>query len=275
MARRNEGLLDLLVEVPWWVSVALAAGAFICLRFLVPALIPTDADLASKAILGAAPLFAWIALILFLAPTPVSAYREWRERRLLDGQKDLADIRALSWERFETLVGEAYRRQGYTVQRNSSQGADEGVDLTLKKDARVTLVQCKQWRAWKVGVKVVREIYGVMTAKHAEAAVVITSGVFTQEAKTFAHGKPIGLVDGPQLATLIRSVQKAAAGAEQHPASPTPLSSAKPIPNVICPKCGAPMVLRTAQRGSHAGQQFWGCSRFPGCRATVPLEQES
>ena len=30
MARRNEGLLDLLVEVPWWVSVALAAGAFVC-----------------------------------------------------------------------------------------------------------------------------------------------------------------------------------------------------------------------------------------------------
>lgn len=259
MARRNEGLLDLLVEVPWWVSVALAAGAFVCIRFLVPG----------------APLFAWIALILFLAPAPVSVYREWRERRLLDGQKDLADIRTLSWQRFETLVAEAYRRQGYTVQKNSGPGPDEGVDLTLRKDACVTVVQCKQWRTWKVGVKVVREIYGVMTAKHVDAAVVITSGGFTQEAKAFAHGKLIELVDGPQLATLIRSVQKAPASAEQHPTSPTSLSSAKSIPNGICPKCGAPMVLRTAQRGSHAGQQFWGCSRFPGCRATVPLEKES
>ncbi len=256
MARRNEALLDLLVEKPWWVSVALAAGVFVCIRFLVPV----------------APLFAWIALILFLAPAPVSAYREWRERRLLDGQKDLVDIRALSWQRFETLVAEAYRRQGYSVQKNPGPGPDEGVDLTLKKDACVTVVQCKQWRAWKVGVKVVREIYGVMTAKHADAAVVITSGAFTQEAKAFAHGKPIELVDGPQLATLIRSVQEAAAGAEQYPTSPTSLSLAKPIPNVICPKCGAPMVLRTAQRGSHAGQQFWGCSRFPSCRGTEPLE---
>jgi restriction system protein len=35
---------------------------------------------------------------------------------------------------------------------------------------------------------------------------------------------------------------------------------------VLCPKCGSPMVLRTARKGSRAGQQFWGCSRFPHCR---------
>jgi restriction system protein len=181
----------------------------------------------------------------------------------------------LSWQHFETLVAEAYRRQGYTVQKSPGAGPDEGVDLTLRKDGCVTVVQCKQWRAWKVEVKVVREIYGLMTDKRAEAAIVITSGAFTKEAKAFAHRKPIELVDGPQLATLIRGVQKAAAGAEQHPTSPSLQSSARLIPNVICPKCGASMVLRTAQRGSHAGQQFWGCSRFPACRMTAPLEKES
>ena len=35
-----------------------------------------------------------------------------------------------------------------------------------------------------------------------------------------------------------------------------------------CPKCGAPMVRRIAKRGRRAGGQFWGCSRFPGCRGT-------
>src|SRR5699024_1222496 len=34
-----------------------------------------------------------------------------------------------------------------------------------------------------------------------------------------------------------------------------------------CPKCGSAMVLRTAKRGTHAGNQFWGCSAFPKCRA--------
>jgi hypothetical protein len=33
-----------------------------------------------------------------------------------------------------------------------------------------------------------------------------------------------------------------------------------------CPKCGKPMVLRTAKRGGNAGNQFWGCSAYPKCR---------
>ena len=37
-----------------------------------------------------------------------------------------------------------------------------------------------------------------------------------------------------------------------------------------CPDCGQPMVLRTARAGAHAGQQFWGCSAFPQCRAVQP-----
>ncbi len=37
---------------------------------------------------------------------------------------------------------------------------------------------------------------------------------------------------------------------------------------VICPICGAPMVMRNARRGDRAGKNFWGCSRFPKCRGT-------
>lgn len=34
----------------------------------------------------------------------------------------------------------------------------------------------------------------------------------------------------------------------------------------ICPKCGKELVLRVAQKGEHAGRQFYGCSGFPQCR---------
>ena len=37
----------------------------------------------------------------------------------------------------------------------------------------------------------------------------------------------------------------------------------------LCPKCGAPMVLRTAKRGERAGKQFYGCSMYPKCRGIV------
>ena len=41
----------------------------------------------------------------------------------------------------------------------------------------------------------------------------------------------------------------------------------QPAPH--CTKCGAQMVLRTAQRGNHAGEQFYGCPNFPKCRETI------
>ena len=39
-----------------------------------------------------------------------------------------------------------------------------------------------------------------------------------------------------------------------------------------CPKCGAPMVLRTAKRGDYAGRRFYGCSAYPKCRGIVNIE---
>ena len=35
---------------------------------------------------------------------------------------------------------------------------------------------------------------------------------------------------------------------------------------LICPKCGSKLVLRTAKTGQHAGNQFYGCSGYPKCK---------
>ena len=42
-----------------------------------------------------------------------------------------------------------------------------------------------------------------------------------------------------------------------------------------CPKCGSPMVLRTAKRGSRRGTQFWGCSNYPRCHGIREYEAVS
>ncbi|MBC7265734.1 MAG: DUF2726 domain-containing protein [Anaerosomatales bacterium] len=39
----------------------------------------------------------------------------------------------------------------------------------------------------------------------------------------------------------------------------------------MCPKCGVPMVLRTAGKGEQAGRQFYGCPNYPKCRETRPV----
>lgn len=33
-----------------------------------------------------------------------------------------------------------------------------------------------------------------------------------------------------------------------------------------CPECGSPMILKIQKRRPHRGEQFWGCSKYPGCR---------
>lgn len=43
-------------------------------------------------------------------------------------------------------------------------------------------------------------------------------------------------------------------------------------PKLICPRCGAELVLRTAKRGQSAGKQFYGCSAFPKCRFVMNIE---
>ena len=41
--------------------------------------------------------------------------------------------------------------------------------------------------------------------------------------------------------------------------------------NPTCPQCGNSMELRTARQGAQKGQQFWGCSKFPQCSATIAI----
>jgi len=38
-----------------------------------------------------------------------------------------------------------------------------------------------------------------------------------------------------------------------------------------CPKCGKPMLRRTARQGPKTGQPFWGCSGYPDCKGTLPV----
>jgi len=52
---------------------------------------------------------------------------------------------------------------------------------------------------------------------------------------------------------------------QERPAAPAPAAPA-------CPQCGKPMALRTARKGQRAGSQFWGCSGYPACKGTRPLE---
>ena len=86
-------------------------------------------------------------------------------------------------------------------------GADGGIDLILRKDGQTTLVQCKQWQNRQVGVKIVREMYGLLLHHHAAAVKIVALGNYTPDARRFAQDKPIELIHGGDLLATVRKVQ--------------------------------------------------------------------
>jgi restriction system protein len=112
----------------------------------------------------------------------------------------------MGWRDFERLVGEVFRRQGFTVSGFGGQGPDGGVDLGLTKNGQRFLVQCKHWRKRQVGVTVVRELNGVVSAHGAHGGFVVTGGEFTREAREFAESCGIKLIDGRKLEELIGDI---------------------------------------------------------------------
>lgn len=259
MARRKENILDVLTEMSWQTSVVLSVVVFITFQFILP-MFSIDNPLL-KGIAAMLHNFAFIFALVLLVPAPISAYNAHRKKQQLEAQKGIKSIRELDWWQFEELVAEAYRRRGYSVVENQGSGPDGGVDIRLHKDDQTHLVQCKHWKSQKVGVPIIREMYGIMTAEKAASVTVVTSGIFTQEAKNFASGKPIDLVDGGQLAPMIRDIQSAGTAKKVSPAA-----------KQMCPQCGAELVSRTAKKGKNAGKQFRGCSSFPKCRYTEKVK---
>lgn len=277
--------VDLISRLPWWACIAVAVASYLVLHPIAtsplpaPALgAPPGAQILPALWRGVASGAQYLVPILCIAAAIMSALRRRKSRELADRVRQSAAPAALnemSWQQFELLVGELFRRRGFRVQGNTSAGPDDGVDLVLHKATEKYLVQCKQWRANRVGVEVVRELYGLMAAQGAAGGFVVTSGRFSDEARRFADGRNLELLDGDVLHTALRAqAAPPLAGTASRP--PAAASSAEPAPSVnttvtpSCPSCGGPMVSRLAKRGQGAGTSFWGCASYPRCKGTRP-----
>lgn len=275
MARRRQNLFEDLIEItsklPWWVGVMLAIAVYLWLHSVASSEVTVVAQPGKMGELVSQTIFRTLASIgqylvpfAFMVGTAMSAYGRYTRRALHEqvaANPDKGVLNNMSWQQFEALVGEAFRRKGYAVTETGGGGADGGIDLLLKKDGENFLVQCKQWKATKVGVTTVRELYGVMAANGATGGFVVTSGRYTDEARAFAVGRNIELVDGQALYALIRGVT---VPRKQAPVLKVATSASEPV----CPVCESAMVKRTAKRGTNSGPIFWGCSQYPGCKGT-------
>jgi len=165
----------------------------------------------------------------------------------------LTVLRALDWRSFEALSGEMFRRMGYWVAETGG-GPDDGIDLLLKRGRKTWLVQCKRWRSRQVGIGEVRQLLGVVAARHAVGGFFVASGRYTRPAWLFGRRNGLDLIDGRRLLELVTGLE-------------VPLY---PEDGPRCPRCGVRMVARTVRSGANAGMKFWGCVRYPACQGSRP-----
>jgi restriction system protein len=169
----------------------------------------------------------------------------------------------IEWRRFEALCGSLFAQAGFET-RAQSHGADGGVDIWLHSrhaDGPASIVQCKHWLGKPVGVKEIREFFGVMASHKLNRGTYATSSTFTADASQFAKSNGISTLDRQGLLALI---------AKRMPEQQQALLAVAyegEYWRPTCASCGVKMVERTS-RGKKGS--FWGCVNFPKCRFTLP-----
>jgi len=164
-------------------------------------------------------------------------------------------------EEFDLLVGEIFRRRGYEIEISGGVGSDGASDLTLRKSDELILVQCRHWSSWKVSAPSLEEFYGTIMTARASSGIFVTSGQYTEEARTFAHAKPIRLIDRTGLDQLISEIGEPGENLFDLGNWIDRFSDRVTVADPACPFCGKAMKLK---RGFQ-GRPFWSCRAFPHC----------
>lgn len=178
----QNSLFAILLRSPWWVS-----------------------GLVALAVFGLARLFlSWdFALFTSLPFIVITAYVGWTQLRAPGAAriaKAVERLRAMPADDFAAAIEAAYRQRGYAVSRFAGAQAD----FELVRDARSTLLACKRWKALRLGVEPLRELEAARQARQAHDCIYVAAGEITEQARAFAAEKKINVMQGMELATLLR-----------------------------------------------------------------------
>lgn len=140
----------------------------------------------------------------------------------------------IGWDELERVLAAYYRDVGWWVEHVGTGGSgtktDSGVDLRLRRNDEVVLVQCKHWNAKQVPHNAVHELLGVMVNEGATAAILISSGEFTRAAIEAAerHDK-VKLIDGDALRAMLGTLPDARDPADPFVEAPASVRSVRSV----------------------------------------------
>jgi hypothetical protein len=201
----------------------------------LPAIVLFDMNVIGT-IFAASLLFGWLIVQI-----------QFRDRRhLLDWSSDL---RLLDGEEFEWLVGEIFRRDGWTVSEHGRQDAADGnIDLELRRGSERRLVQCKRWTSQWVPVDEIRRFLGTLTRMKLEPSdgIFVTLSRFNVYATREAEEAGLELIDNAELLRRVDNVRR----------------------SEPCPICSQPMILGRSLHG------WWFRCQTPGCTGKRDLGRD-
>ena len=183
----KNSLFAVLLRSPWWISALIA----LVLALLALALLPERFRVVGA--LSGLP-FGVIAAI--------AAVRQWRlpsAARVAQTQQALA---TLAWPAFAALLEQAFRRDGYTVQR----GSVAGVDFELERQGRRMLVSARRWQSAHTGLEVLRALQAAREAAEAADALCIGLGAVSDNAAAFSAAQRIAVWQLDELAFALRGL---------------------------------------------------------------------
>ncbi|MEU1704627.1 restriction endonuclease [Streptomyces sp. NPDC005706] len=126
-------------------------------------------------------------------------------RVVAHGGDEEPDLFAMDPIAFENLVADLFRAMGMqavTTQRSNDGGVDvDALDPAPIRGGKI-VVQVKRYRN-TVPPTAVRDLYGTVQDVGANKGVLVTTSRFGPGSHTFANGKPLELVSGPELVDLL------------------------------------------------------------------------
>ena len=195
---------------------------------------------------------------------PGKGFNEPASDHAFDYLKELNDAE------FEKLITLIFKQRGYSVSESDEEKYD-GVDVVLHMNNQATFVQYRHWREHHVDDIPIEELLSIMEVESIAHGIIITTGIFTDDALDAAHGKALLLINGVDLSLMVNALSASQeAGTLESEINQEEEEKLKmPELEPLCPICSKQMILRTAKKGKNAGNTFWGCSQYPNCRGVV------
>lgn len=118
------------------------------------------------------------------------------------------NFEGVSPDDFENIIMELFTFIGYSVVKLGHSG-DQGIDLSCLDNStgEKVIIQCKRYKG-NVGSHIIRDFYGALTHSNAAKGYIVTTGSYTKDARQWAYGKPIELINGEKLTQLMMTYYK-------------------------------------------------------------------